>query len=82
MTVQTKSTTRVKSINVYQILRDLEDALNAVGAHDEAQKVRAQKEAVLKNIGETADKKEYKTPFPGTLAKAVPTIDWGVWGVK
>jgi len=78
MTVQTKSTTRVKSINVYQILRDLEDALNAVGAHEEAEKVSEQKRLVMKNLAESADKLPAArlTPMPGTLAKSVPSIDW------
>lgn len=71
------TTVKVSAIKVYSALRDLEDRFNAIGAHDEAAKIREQKIAVLRNIGEVADKTTKGTPVPGTiLARSAPVIDW------
>ena len=70
----TKTTVKVSAIKVYAALRDLEDRLHAVGAHAEANLVRAQKLAVMRNIGAEGDKTQ-----PTIIPRASATIDWGQW---
>lgn len=85
ISTMSKTTVRVSAIKVYSVLRDLEDRFNAIGATAEAERIKAQKELVLKNIGENADKsrgssQSIKAISVGTIIERSTSIDWGQWG--